>query len=423
MTSHEEITVGAAGADIVGTDNRAIQTAIDALSLRGGGTVRVLPGEYVLHDAVRLASDITLLGDREKTILRRAPMVVSLAAIDPDGGEAEVTPEATSGFAPGMGIMIRDSARPNDMSVLPLRVERIAGGKLLLNDRLAYPFDFSVERGALITNHFPLVLGLAVEHVVVDGFTLDGTVSSTDGLDNLWSAGLYLRHARTCTVRNVVSHHHLGDGIQFGNCDYCAIEDCEAAHNTHYGVHPGSHSPWTEIRRSHIHHNGSDGLYVCWGVREGVIEDNEIHHNGFRLHHNGLSIGHKDTDNLIARNHIYENAKHGICFRVERESNGAHRNVLRENVIENNGRPEADVPEPLRADPRFEVLCCGIFVRGVTHDLTFERNTIRETRPAGQQHQHDGICLAQGVSRVVLTDNAISGHPGEAVVDNSHQHE
>ena len=51
-TAQNVITVGPRDADVVGADNRAIQLAIDALSLRGGGTVRVLPGEYTLIDAL-----------------------------------------------------------------------------------------------------------------------------------------------------------------------------------------------------------------------------------------------------------------------------------------------------------------------------------------------------------------------------------
>ena len=38
------ITVGVSDADITGTDNRAIQAAIDLVYQRGGGTVRILPG-------------------------------------------------------------------------------------------------------------------------------------------------------------------------------------------------------------------------------------------------------------------------------------------------------------------------------------------------------------------------------------------
>lgn len=419
MSTYRELTVGPAGADIPGTTGRAIQTAIDALATEGGGTVRVLPGRYELIDAVRLRSNVSLVGDRERTVLCRGPVVVSRAKLDPDGGQAEVTPEEASLFAPGMGITLRDSVLANHMALMPLRVERVENGKLYLNERIEHTYDFNTERGAVVANHYPMMMGIGVQGVVVDGFTLDGTVSSTAGLEDLWCAGFYLRFARHSTVRNVVSRSNLGDGIQFCTCEHCTAEDCETAGNTHYGIHPGGHSPWSAIRRCQVHDNGSDGIYVCWGVREGVIEDCRIYHNGRRLHRNGISIGHKDTDCLMAGNHIYENAKHGICFRVEKESNGAHRATVRENTIENNGSPEKDVPAALRAERRFEVLCSGVFIRGVTHDLAFERNVVRETRSGAAALQHDGFYLDRGVSRVHLVGNQVSGHPGRAVVDDS----
>lgn len=37
MQKGQELTVGPAGADITGTDNQAIQVAVDALWARGGG--------------------------------------------------------------------------------------------------------------------------------------------------------------------------------------------------------------------------------------------------------------------------------------------------------------------------------------------------------------------------------------------------
>jgi len=71
------ITVGPKDADVVGTTNRAIQIALDAMAQRGGGTVRVLPGEYVLSDSIHLRSNVSLVGDRKGTVLRRAPIVRS----------------------------------------------------------------------------------------------------------------------------------------------------------------------------------------------------------------------------------------------------------------------------------------------------------------------------------------------------------
>src|SRR5262245_58131983 len=45
---HVTITVGPKNADLVGTTDRVIQSAVDYVGRRGGGTVRILPGTYRL---------------------------------------------------------------------------------------------------------------------------------------------------------------------------------------------------------------------------------------------------------------------------------------------------------------------------------------------------------------------------------------
>ena len=148
-------------------------------------------------------------------------------------------------------------------------------------------------------------------------------------------------------------------------------------------------------------------MYICWGVRESEFTDNEVYHNGFGLIRNGISIGHKDVDNLIARNHIYNNAKDGIRFRTKTEPNGPHRTRVIDNVIENNGLAGA------------KVRGAGIHICGIVHDITIENNTIRDTRSGAERLQLNAVFIEQGVSKVKMSNNKISGHPENAIVDNS----
>jgi hypothetical protein len=50
----------------------------------------------------------------------------------------------------------------------------------------------------------------------------------------------------------------------------------------------------------------------------------------------------------------------------------------------------------------------GIRVRGHTHGLILEGNTIRDTRPIGEQRQRVGIRLEQNVGEVALQGNRIT---------------
>ncbi len=407
------ITVGLSNADINGSDNCAIQAAIDLVSQRGGGTVRVLPGEYILQDAIRLRSDIHLIGDREKTIFRHAPAVSSPLLKDADLGQREITPKDASPFKVGMGVVCRDNKKSNNMVTNPLTIIRIEDGVLYLNGYIET--DFTADRNSqgegdfdgLVTNVFPLVYGYEVENVVIEGFTLDSKVDKIPAWNEVRTGGLCLDRTKNCAVRNVKSINNEGDGILIITSEHTTVEDCETAYNTHHGIHPGSHSPWTIVRRCVVHDNGSDGIYICWGVRESEFTDNVVYRNGIRMIRNGISTGHKDTDNLIARNHIYENAKHGIHFRIKTEANGAHRTKIIDNIIENNGlQGVIDKGQ-------------GIYISGITHDILIENNIIRETRTGADRMQKNAVYIEPGVSKLVMINNKISGHPETAVVDNS----
>src|SRR4051812_3765178 len=56
------ITVGPAKADLVGTDHKVLQAAVDYVARLGGGTVHVLPGIYHLRNAVYLQSKVRIVG-------------------------------------------------------------------------------------------------------------------------------------------------------------------------------------------------------------------------------------------------------------------------------------------------------------------------------------------------------------------------
>jgi len=400
-------------------DGATIQRALDAAGTCGGGTVRLKAGTYVLPGPVMLRSDVALVGADGATLRRPDAPAVSELAVDADTGEFRITPADASAFCPGMAVVLHDRQSGWSPGFFPSIVAAVQDGTLLLTDML--PHHRAAADGARVASYYPLVLGMRAARARVENLTLDNGVDDRGALAGTRTAALYLYHSPHCTVRGVRACNALGDGICVGKASVGAvIEECEAFDNTNYGIHPGSHSAHCAVRRCHIHHNGSDGLYVCWGIHHSTFEENDIHNNGHLEWRSGLSIGHKDTDNLIARNRIYENCKYGICVRRKTEANGAHRCTYRENVIENNGADPATIPGSLSWLPQWERISCGVSVLGVTHDLAFERNVIRETRPAGQDWQRHAFYLGPGVSRVKMIDNDISRHPDGEILDESH---
>ena len=71
------ITVDLAAADITGHTNREIQAAVDRAAAQGGGIVRLGAGTYDMEDSLHLRSGVRVVGEGERTILRKRPSVSS----------------------------------------------------------------------------------------------------------------------------------------------------------------------------------------------------------------------------------------------------------------------------------------------------------------------------------------------------------
>src|SRR2546426_82457 len=109
MSLRPTISVGLHDADIVGSDNRALQAAVDFIAGLGGGTVEIGAGEFLMRDSLHLRSFVTVRGTSGKTILRKVKAASSPLALDGDYGEEQITLVHADGFKPGFGVAIWDS--------------------------------------------------------------------------------------------------------------------------------------------------------------------------------------------------------------------------------------------------------------------------------------------------------------------------
>jgi hypothetical protein len=163
-----------------------------------------------------------------------------------------------------------------------------------------------------------------------------------------------------------VRNYH-GDGISFQVSHHVTVEDCVSENHSALGIHPGSGSQNPVLRRNRSAGNGTDGLFVCWRVKNGLFERNEIRGNGRA----GISIGHKDTDNLFRDNTVAGNGAAGVLFRREAEPMGAHRNVFENNrILDNGAKGEGGSAR------------AAVVIKGHHYDLVFRGNTIGNTEPA-----------------------------------------
>jgi parallel beta-helix repeat protein len=377
MTELPHITVGQANADMMGNDNRVLQAAVDYIAGLGGGLVEIGEGEYLMRDSLHLRPNVTVRGVKGKTVLRKADGAVSVLVLDGDFGEQQITLAEPGGFAPGCGVAVWD----NNAGGFHTTVARITGSR----DR-TFSFDkplmadCMVHNGAKAATVFPVVSAYHTEGVRIENLVIDGNKDNNVHLSGCRGAGIFLYQGfgtviSGCTVRN-----YNGDGISFQQSNDVTVTDCVCEDNASLGLHPGSGSQRPTVRNCIARRNGTDGLFLCWRVRHGLFEHNLLEQNG----QFGISIGHKDSDNLFRQNTVRRNKQNGLFLRNESLGMAPHRNRFEDNTIENNGGPE-------------------IRIRGEVNDLTFVKNTIRDT----QEDPAPGILIEEQVGELHLQDNAI----------------
>jgi hypothetical protein len=168
--------------------------------------------------------------------------------------------------------------------------------------------------------------------VTISNLVADGNREENFFADGCNNAGIMVMRSKNVTIDNVHIKNFNGEGISWQITENVMVKNSEISGSGNTGLHPGTGSPFSVIENNNIHHNDKDGLFICWRVYKSRINGNKIHHNG-RF---GICTGHKDTDVIFLKNHIFSNGSDGINLRGEREINAPHRNTFEENIIENN---------------------------------------------------------------------------------------
>lgn len=394
MKERPRISVGLHDADIVGSDNRALQAAVDYVAGLGGGTVEIGEGEYTMHDSLHLRSFVVVRGVKGKTILRKAKAAVSPLALDGDFGEEQITVVNPEGFRVGSGVAIWD-ANSGGFHTTVARITGQNGNSFSIDKPLNA--DCMVSSKAQAATVYPVISGYDTEGARVEDLVIDGNRSENVSLNGCRGGGIFLYRGFGTVIENCVVRNYHGDGISFQQSNDVTVQGCVSEVNAGLGLHPGSGSQRPVVRDSIARRNGEDGLFLCWRVRHGLFERNVMENNG----RYGISIGHKDTDNLLRDNEVRLNQGDGVHFRNESQGMAGHRNRLENNIIENNGTKDS---------------AAGIRIRGETQGLVFRNNIIRDTRKTDSQQQAVGIWIEEDAGELVLEDNRIEAKT--AVQDN-----
>lgn len=383
--AEQVITVGGPLADISGFTSGAIQLALDALKVRGGGVVKLNPGTFEIIGPVRLSSNTSLVGSGKSTILHKCDGFRTSFIIDADWGMQRAVIKDASGFKIGMGIQLSDSEHDQGWDVTTALITDIQDNVIYFDNRTGN--DYLASLNGTITNGCSIIEAVEVENVKIADLVIEGNKATNDYINGCRGGGIYIHKSKNCLVENVRINEFNGDTFSWQITENIAVKGCEASNGGGLGFHPGTGSDHSTVENCISHHNKGDGIFLCWRVQNGIFRNNTSYANG----DNGISIGHKDTDNLFENNRVYENAHHGVLFRNENEQNSGHRNTFTNNTIENNGAERESA---------------GFYVGGETHDITITNNTIRST---GKGKQTTAIVIGKKSSKVTSKDNQVTG--------------
>jgi hypothetical protein len=389
-TERLTLDIGNSQGTIVGSDDRAIQAAVDYVARLGGGTVRLSKGTWRLRNAVFLSSGVRLLGAGPETVLVKDSMSKTRLVADSDWFDQEITLADPSGFRVGDGVCLR-CRNPHNGGATVIKRTLVArsGNRFKLDKPLRE--NLWLMSDATAATLFPLVTAEFAHGMAIENLTLDGNRANNDNLDGNYAGCVFMQDCRDVSIRGVVARDNNGDGISWQICHDVSVADCQSVGHAGLGLHPGSGSQRPVIRGNTLARNDI-GLFFCWGVRHGLAEGNTIEDNRV-----GVSIGHRDTENLVAENTIRRSGKCGVLFRAERgKAFAGHRNELRGNSIIDSGGVDG----------------VAVNVEGQTSDLRFIGNTLRETRaPASRV----GFRFAAGTGTMTLADNKVTGFSREVV--------
>jgi hypothetical protein len=383
-TARLTLTVGPSKADIVGSNEKALQAAVDAVGRQGGGTVRILPGIYKLRNAVYLQSKVRILGSGADSVLIKEPSFTAALAEDSDWYDQEITVTDARGLTIGDGVCLR-AKNPSTGGPVTIKRTLVAqSGNRFKLDR-ALRDNLWLEGKPTVSTLFPLFSGENLNDIVIENIALDGNGKNNDKLDGNFAGCVFLQDCNKVALRRVEARNYHGDGLSWQICHDVTVEECYTHDHTGLGFHPGSGAQRTVLRRNRSQRN-EVGIFFCWGVRFGFAIENTLEENRF-----GITIGHRDNDNVVRGNTIRGSKEAGIVFRPEPDvAKSATRNRVEANEIIDSGN-ETGV---------------AIDVQGFTTGNELKSNRLRETRGPARRV---GIRLGAKTGETKLTANQIEG--------------
>src|SRR4030042_7070805 len=163
--AEQVITVGGPDSDVPGFTSEAIQIALDAIRTRGGGTVKLNPGVYIIIGPVRLSDNTSLIGSGEATILQKCNGFETSFIIDADWGMLKAMVKDASGFKRGMGIQLYDDEHDDGWDVTTAKITDIQGNVIYFDNNTVN--DYVASLNGTVTNGCSIIEAVEAENVKI----------------------------------------------------------------------------------------------------------------------------------------------------------------------------------------------------------------------------------------------------------------
>jgi hypothetical protein len=379
------ITVGPKDADLVGSTDRVIQAAVDYVARKRGGTVRVLPGRYLMRDSVFLQSKVRILGSGTDSVLFKTPSATSKLIVDGDYWHQEVTLADPKGFRVGDGVrLVAKDPHGKGTNIIQRTLIACSGNRFKLDRRLDERFHLWGD--PQIATNFALLQCSNVADVTIENITIDGNKAHNEMLDKgaFDDGSIRLDDSNRITVRGVTVRDFYCDGIVWGISHDVRVEQCHLHDGVRLAIHSGSGSQRSIVRGNRVQRS-AEGIYFCWGAQHGLYEKNVIEDCNY-----GMTLGHSDSDNLIRDNDIRRSGQAGIHFRGGNRAFAPHRNRFERNRIVDSGGERG----------------VAIDVNGETESVSVIQNELRETRAPLSRV---GILIGAETRDIRCAENRIEG--------------
>ncbi|MBM3280070.1 MAG: right-handed parallel beta-helix repeat-containing protein [Candidatus Handelsmanbacteria bacterium] len=332
----------------------AIQRALDELASSGGRLV--LPElDLELDRSLRLHSGVELVGQGEKTVLRKGPGKVYPLSGYHNYGMADVPLLDAAGLQVGMTVSIHDNRTRGGFYETFATITWIEDNWVGLDHGIEA--DYSGTEQPCLSTVYPLVWGNYVRGAALRDMHIEGNrAGNAQEMGGCRGAAVYFCNSEGLEITGVTEQDYFGEGLGFQMCRDVVVRHCRFDQNTGNGLHPGAGSTNALLEDCVAEGNGRSGFFFC--VRANHIT---VRRGAFRNNQLGVSIGTRDCYNLVEDCVVEGNRGAGVLVRQGPQPVEVHSCLIQRCQVEGNALQEGQAQ---------------VEVWGEAHDLIFAENRI-----------------------------------------------